>query len=67
MDFCYAYIDDVLVASTSEEEQEQHLCFNEYGVFLNPAKCFFGDTEMTLFGYTVQLKVLGPWRRKLRL
>ena len=25
MNFCYAYIDDVLVASTSEEEHDQHL------------------------------------------
>jgi len=45
--FCYAYVDDVLVASTSEDEHEQHLrtlfqCFSEYGVLLNPAKCVFG-------------------------
>jgi len=25
LDFCYAYIDDVLVASTSEDKHEQHL------------------------------------------
>ena len=25
LDFCYAYIDDVLVASISEDEHEQHL------------------------------------------
>jgi hypothetical protein len=25
LDFCYAYIDDVLVASTSEDEHGQHL------------------------------------------
>jgi len=58
MDFCYAYIDDVLVASTSEEEHEQHLCtlfqpFREYGVLLNPAKCVFGTAEVTFLGYTV--------------
>ena len=37
LDFCYAYIDDVLVASTSEDEHEKHLRtllqrFSEYGV-----------------------------------
>ena len=35
MDFCYAYIDEVLVAYTSEKEHEQHLRINEYGVLLN--------------------------------
>jgi hypothetical protein len=25
LDFCYAYIDEALVASTSEGEQKQHL------------------------------------------
>jgi hypothetical protein len=58
LDFCYAYIDDMLVASTSEDEHEQHLhtlfqSSTEYGVSLNPAKCVFGVTEMTFLGYTV--------------
>ena len=49
VDLCYAYIDDVLVASTSEEEHEQHLRtlfqrFSDYGVLLNPAKSVFGAT-----------------------
>ena len=65
MDICYAYIDDVLVASTSEEEQEQHLCFNEYDVFLNPAKCVFGDTEMTFLGYTVSAEGTQPLEEKV--
>ena len=60
MDFCYAYINDVLVASTSEEEQEQHLCF-----FLNPAICVFGDTEMTLLGYTVSAEGTRPLEEKV--
>jgi len=42
LDFCYAYIDDILVASKSEEEHLQHLrmLFNrlqEYGVVINCA------------------------------
>ena len=52
LDFCYAYIDDVLVTSTSEEDHEQHLRtlfqrFSDYGVLLNPAKSVFGATEVT--------------------
>jgi hypothetical protein len=43
VDFRYAYIDDVLFASTSEDKHEQHLSilfqrFSEYAVLLNPAK-----------------------------
>ena len=58
LDFCYAYIDDVLVTSTLEEEHKQHLCtlfqhFYEYGVLLNPAKCVFSVMEVTFLGYTV--------------
>ena len=42
--FSYAYIDDVLVASASEEEHQQHLHlvferFKEYGVLIHPSKC----------------------------
>ena len=51
MDFCYAYIDDVLVAPTSEEEHEQHLRFSEYGVLLILARCVFGATEVTFLCY----------------
>ena len=70
-DLCYAYIDDVLVASTSEEEHEQQLRtlfqrFSDYGVLLNPAKSVFGATEVTFRGYTVSAEGTRPWRRKLR-
>jgi hypothetical protein len=46
LDFCYAYRDNILIASTSEDEHEQHLRimfqrFSEYGVLLKPAKCVF--------------------------
>jgi hypothetical protein len=65
LNFCYAYIDGVLVASTSEVEHEQHLPylfhrFNEYGVLLNPAKCVFGATEVTFLGYTVSAEGSRP-------
>jgi hypothetical protein len=71
LEFCYAYIDDVLVASTSDEEYEQHLRtlfqrFNKYGVLLNPAKCVFGATEVTFIDPQCQLQVPDHWRRKLQ-
>lgn len=53
LEFCYAYIDDILVASSSDEGHEEHLCtmfgrLQEYGVVINPAK-----PEMEFFGYLV--------------
>jgi hypothetical protein len=70
LDFCYAYIDDVLFASTSEEEHEQHLCtlfqpFREYGVLLNPAKCVFGMAEVTFLGHTVSAEGTLPLEEKV--
>ena len=43
LDFSYAYIDDILVASTFPEEHLQHLeilfqRLQKYGVMVNPAK-----------------------------
>lgn len=57
-DFCYAYIDDILVASSSMEEHLQHLDrlfqrLRDYGVVINPAKCNFGKSQVKFLGYLV--------------
>jgi hypothetical protein len=70
LDFCYTCIDDVLVASTSEEEHEQHLHtlfqrFSDYGVFLNPAKFVFGAMEVTFLGYRVSAAGTRPLEEKV--
>jgi hypothetical protein len=46
LDFCFAYLDDILVFSRSPEELEQHLHaifmkVQRYGIIINPAKCAF--------------------------
>lgn len=58
LDFCYAYIDDILVASTSEEEHKYHLRelferLQQFGVRLNPAKCVFGEAQVKFLGYLI--------------
>lgn len=58
LEFCYAYIDDILIASTSEEEHLKHLRIlferlRKYGVVINPAKCVFGQPEVKFLGYLV--------------
>ena len=45
--FCYAYIDDVLIASVTPTEHLSHLRlvlerFKDYGIIVNPTKCKFG-------------------------
>lgn len=50
LDFAYAYIDDILVASASEQEHLIHLQtvlerLDQYGVIINPTKCVFGAPE----------------------
>ena len=58
LDFCYAYIDDILIASSSEEEHLRHLQIlferlQSYSVVVNPAKCVFGRTDIEFLGYLV--------------
>ena len=46
--FSYAYIDDLLVSSSSTEEHIQHLwmVLECYGVLIKPSKCVFGVTSL---------------------
>jgi hypothetical protein len=58
LDICYAYIDDILIASSSQEEHLNHLRtlfqrLEKYGVFINPSKCVYGQPEVKFLGYLV--------------
>jgi len=55
---CYAYIDDILIASENEDEHEKHLeqlftRLKEYGVRINLAKCNLGREKIKFLGYEV--------------
>jgi hypothetical protein len=55
LDFCFAYVDDILVFSRSLEDHERHLRANfgrlqTYGILINPAKCVFRISEVTFLG-----------------
>lgn len=61
--FCYAYIDDVLIASTTEDEHEKHLReifkrLHDYGVKINPTKSTFGEKQVEFLGYRRRYKAL---------
>lgn len=58
LDFCFAYLDDILIASKSEKEHLQHLRIllarlNEFGVVINIDKCVFGRPEIEFLGYLI--------------
>jgi cleavage and polyadenylation specificity factor subunit 1 len=64
-DFCFAYIDDILMYSCSPQEHKQHLrtlfkLLQAYGILLNPGKCVFRATEVTFLGYRSSGKGLQP-------
>ena len=71
LDFVYVYIDDLLVASSSPEEHEQHLRklfarLAEYGLVINPDKCEFGKLELTFLGHHISKDGILPLQEKVQ-
>jgi len=55
---CFAYVDDVLIASATLEEHKEHLRalfdrFKSYGIVVNREKCVFAAPELTFLGHLV--------------
>ncbi len=71
LDFCYAYIDDLLIASSSPEEHLSHLRMvlerlKQYGVVINPAKCQFGVHSLEFLGHLVDRHGVHPLPEKVQ-
>ena len=54
----YTYIDDLLIASSTDDEHKHHLRavfqhLDKYGIVINPLKCMFEVKELTFLGYNV--------------
>nr|VZI00650.1 unnamed protein product [Spirometra erinaceieuropaei] len=63
--FVLVYVDDVLVASSSEHEQLQHLRLiferlSQFGVFINVSKCVFGAQSLFFLGHRVDASGCHP-------
>ncbi|GFQ75505.1 retrovirus-related Pol polyprotein from transposon opus [Trichonephila clavata] len=58
LDFVFPYLDDVLIASSSEEEHEKHVKlvfdrFQQYGLRINLAKSVMGADQVEYLGYLI--------------
>lgn len=72
LDFAFAYIDDVLVASKDVVEHKQHLRevfrrLDEYGVSINLGKCEMGKPELTYLGYLVNKDGIRPTKERVEV
>ena len=71
LDFCYAYIDDLLIASHSPDEHKHHLRLvferlRHYGVIINPQKCAFGVLSIEFLGHSVDSTGIHPLPAKVQ-
>ena len=69
LEFCFAYIDDLLIASTDEAKHRQHLQqvltrLSDYGVQINVSKSVFGVPSLTFLGHTISSAGISPLHDK---
>lgn len=60
LDFCFSYIDDILIASIDEEEHLRHIKIvfdrlKEFGILINTEKCDFMKPEVVFLAHTVNV------------
>ncbi|UYV84424.1 hypothetical protein LAZ67_X002122 [Cordylochernes scorpioides] len=65
LDFAYAYIDDVLNASDSENQHVSHLRqllgrLRDYGPTINETKCTFGQPSVKFLGFIITNAGISP-------
>lgn len=70
LNFCFVYQDDILVASSNEQEHLEHLRLlftrlNQYGIVININKCVFGQEEISFLGYTINKFGIKPLESKV--
>ena len=65
LSFVFVYMDDILVASNTPEELDQHLQtlfthLSQYGLVINPDKCQFGVSTLDFLGHCVSSAGIAP-------
>jgi len=68
--FAYAYIGNVLIASSNPDEHVEHLQTvlerKRYGVIINPNKCELGDSKLHFLGHAVDSAGIQPLPDKVK-
>ena len=72
LDFVFAYIDDLFIASSSAEEHKKHLrivCerLKKYGLIINENKCVLGKPQIEYLGYLVNSSGILPQPKKVQV
>ena len=70
LDFVFAYLDDILIASVSRQQHEKHLralfkALEEHGLVVNKTKCEFGKMELDFLGHHVTTTGASPLPTKV--
>lgn len=70
-DFCFTYLDDILVASNDEHQHHQHLTqlfqrLSEYNITINLDKCAFFQQEVNFLGHKISKTGIQPLPDKVR-
>ena len=70
--FVYVYIDDLLIASASPQEHENHLRsvfqrLSNHGVVINPSKCKFGASSLHFLGHQIDSAGIRPLDHKVQV
>lgn len=72
LDFCFPYVDDILVHSADENLHLKHLRtlferLQEYGVVINPSKCTLGVDEVNFLGYHINSEGTRPPQARIQV
>ncbi|XP_050359285.1 uncharacterized protein LOC126779407 [Nymphalis io] len=70
LDFCFPYIDDILVASQDETQHREHLKqifqrLQDHGVVINASKSVLGEPQVEFLGYVVSAEGTRPHPQKV--
>lgn len=70
LEFCFCYLDDILIASQTESEHKNHLRqvlqrLKEYGLSINVEKCNIGQSEVKYLGCTISKDGTKPIQTKV--
>jgi cleavage and polyadenylation specificity factor subunit 1 len=70
LDFCFAYLDDILVFSRSPEEHRQHLQtifpqIRAYGILIKPSKFVLRVPELTFLSYKISREGSRPLEERV--